>query len=506
MRQGWYTPMMGFMSSARKPPPALEDYPLMREFKATGRFWLLEDTAKRLWGRLHYSPGGSTSITLDGNISRQPVGPGNLSIAELHGELSTGTPVVLKDLWGDVETFIGEENHFRTNLRARLFLWGLPAEQATCRFERVSVEFSHLAEWFDRPLNVEYQGAGHENVLVVFAPDKFAVLTEFEGQPLTVASFCERTTPIAAGAKGVEFTYSYKLVIAPEDPQPLDWHLRAIALLRPLFMLLLGNGVYTLEIKAFGSGDEMPSPVHVFPRVTVPLLVRLGASEFYVRHRTVRNDLGVLVREWFAKEKILRVIRGSLTDLLTVDGLTPEAVFTRIVQTMEHLHGVVSEEKGRYVAKSTWRRFCTWLDGVFPGDPGVDESEELKKLETHREPLIGLIRGVNSLTFRSRLRSLFDKVPGRELMPLLDNPGNADAYLDEFLRRVEATRNYLTHFRSKLEEDAFVGEDLERAALQCWAVLLFNLSLFLGAREELAGDIALAGRRSMFLVGTDAMV
>lgn len=506
MQLGWYTPMIGFMNSARKPPPALEDYLLMREFKETGRFWLPEDAAKRLWGRLHYVPGDSTSITLDGNITWQPVGPGNLRIAELHGELSTGVPVILRGLWGNVETFMGENNHFRTDLHAQLFLYGLAAERATSHFEQVSVEFSHLAEWFDRPLKVEPQGAGFENLLVVFKPDEFEVLTEFEGRSLKVATFCERTLPSATSTKGVEFTYSYKLIITTDDSQPLDWHLRAIAVLRSLFMLLFGNGVYTLEIKAFVSGDEQSSPVHVFPRVTVPLLVRLGAAQFYMRHKTIRKDFKVLVKEWFAKEKTLRVTRGSLTDLLTVDGLTPEAVFTRIVQTMEHLHGVVSEEKGQYVAKGTWRRFCDWLDGVFPGEPRVDESEELKKLLSHREPLIGQIRGVNSLTFRSRLRSLFDRVPGRELMPLLDNPDNPDAYLDEFLRSVVATRNYLTHFNSKLEKQVFVGEDLERAALQCWAVLLFNLSLYLGVREEVAGYIALAGRRSMFLVGTDAMV
>ena len=162
----------------------------------------------------------------------------------------------LKELWGDVETFMGKEHHFRTNLHSPLFLYGLPAERATGLFERVSVKFSHLAEWFESPLRVEPQGAGFEKTLIVFEPDEFSVSTELEDKPLKVRTFCEHTTPILADTKGVEFTYSYKLIIAPDDPQPLDWHLRAIAVLRPLFMLLLGNGVYTLEIDAFGSGDE----------------------------------------------------------------------------------------------------------------------------------------------------------------------------------------------------------------------------------------------------------
>ena len=171
--------------------------------------------------------------------------------------------------------------------------------------------------------------------------------------------------------------------------------------------------------------------------MTVPLLVRLGETQCSVRHETVRNDLGVLIREWFAKKKELRVIRGALTDLLTVDGLTPEAVFTRIVQTMEHFHGVISEEKGLYVAKCTWRNFCTWLDGAYPGDLGVDDSEELEKLKNHHELFIERIKGVNSLSFRSRLNELFDRVPRSVLMPVLDNPDNINDYVFKFLKKLD---------------------------------------------------------------------
>ena len=264
MELGWYTPMIGFMSSARKPPPALEDYTLMKEFKGTGRFWLPTDTSKRLWGQLHYLPGDCTSITLDGNISDFPASRRNLRIAELHGELSTGVPVVLRNLRGEVTTFMVKEHRFRTDLAATLFIYGLPADRTTVRFEEVSVEFSNLSEWFDRPLKVEHQDDGHESILVTFKPDEFAIPTEFEGHPLKITTFCERTVPILADTEGVKFTYSYKLIILPDSPQPLDWHLRTIAVLRPLFMLLLGNGVYTLEIKASSSDDETPDPCACF--------------------------------------------------------------------------------------------------------------------------------------------------------------------------------------------------------------------------------------------------
>jgi hypothetical protein len=499
--------MIGFISSARKPPPVFDGRPLMSELKQTGYFWLPDDSTQRLWGRLHYVPGDTTILTLDGNITRQPVGTGNLRILELHGRLSTGASCVIRDVWGHVETFVGETDCFRSNLHAELLLIGLPTEEATeARFDRVAVKFSHLNEWFDRPLKVNYERHGFNQAMVSFEPEQFSVRVEFEGEPVIVESFCERGIPTVASTTGLEFTFDYKLFIISEDPQSLDWYLRIIALVRPLLMFLLGNGVYTLQIEALFGADEERSPVHVFPRVTVPLLVRVESSQFNVRHDAIRNELNVLLEEWFAKEKVLAVVRSALSDLLTVDGLTPEAVFIRIVQTMEHLHGIVSEEKGRYVSRDTWSGFCDWLDSVFPGDWEKAQPDELAALEVQRGALLGRIRGVNSLTLRSRLRSLFDRVPVRELMPVIDNPSNAARYLDDLLPRIEATRHYLTHFSAKKKEQAFAGKELERASLQCWAVLLFTLARFLGVSEEIAGDIALAGRRAMFLVGTDAKV
>ncbi len=507
MRLGFYAPMIGFMSSARKPPPVFDGRQLMSELKQTGHFWLPDDSTRRLWGRLHYVPGDVTTLILDGNISCRPVGNGNLTFPEIHGRLSTGASCVMRGLWGAVETFIAEEDHFRSTLHAELLLIGLDGEAAAdARFERVGVTFSHLDEWFDVPLRVEYQKRDFDQAQVTFDPDQFSVRANFEGKPVSIESFCQRGIPTVADTKGLEFTFDYRLLIVPDDAQPLDWYLRAIGILRPLFMFLLGNGVYTLQVEAFQTAGKESRTVQVFPKVTVPLVVRRASSQFNVRHDDIRSELNVLLREWLEKEDVLTVVRSTLTDLLTVDGLTPEAVFTRIVQTMEHLHGVVSEEQGRYVTRGTWRNFCDWLESVFPEAWENAQPEELACLTTERGALLGRIRGVNSLTFRSRLRALFDRVPGRELMPVIDNPPNVEQYLDNLLPRLEATRNYLTHFSAKNREQALAGKDLERAALQCWAVLLFTLARFLGVSENLAGDIALAGRRAMFLVGTDAQL
>src|SRR6185369_16264169 len=123
-----------------------------------------------------------------------------------------------------------------------------------------------------------------------------------------------------------------------------------------------------------------------------------------------------------------------------------------------------------------------------------------------KDPLIGRIRGINSLSFRSRIRSLFEAVPPRQLMPMIDNPGDIPGFLDHFMPRLEATRHYLTHFSPDQRERAFGSGELEKPTLQCWSVLIFSLARFLGLSDELAGDLGLAARKSLFLVGTDAQL
>jgi hypothetical protein len=231
------------------------------------------------------------------------------------------------------------------------------------------------------------------------------------------------------------------------------------------------------------------------------MLVRLDSTYFYSRHSQLKQLFPTLFANWVREQERLSIVRHALSDLLTVDGNSQEAVFTRVVQTMEHFHGVVSPDDGRYVPRSVWRRFTQWLEMQFPDLWSEAEPSERSELLRHKAPLIGRIGAVNSLSFRTRIRALFDAVPGQQLMPLIDNPRNAAEYLDSLLPRIEATRNYLTHFSADQRDLTFTGDQLETPTLQCWSVLIFAVARFLGLSDKVAGDLALAARKTMFLVG-----
>ena len=502
---GFSTELAGFANSARKPPPALANHTLMKEFQSSGQFWLPGSDTRALWGRLHYIPGGTTSLTLDGNLVPNRHYPINLDIPELYGRLYNGAPCVLKSLWGGIESFIAKEELFRTRLHSRLFIFGLdPQASAADRFCASAITLSHLNDWFDRPLELDYQERKFDDCLVRFRPDKEECRSEFRGCPFKLDVFCARTIPSLPDSERLEFTYRYKLTLLPDNPQPLDWHLALASILREFFMFVVGTGIYTLEVEAFAGTKPGDDAVHVFPRVTVPMLVRLDPYYFYCRHADIRDQFPDLLTAWLRHSDTLTVVRHTISDLLTVDGTSPEAVFTRVVQTMEHFHGLVFSDESRYVSRSTWRGFTDWLDEHFGEVWPEATPEQREALNKAKLPLVGRIRGINSLSFRSRIRALFEAVPPSELMPIIDNPRDNNSFLDEFIPRVEATRHYLTHFSAHQRSLAFPRDQLKTATLQCWSVLVFSLARFLGLGDDKAGDLALAARETLFLVGTDA--
>lgn len=505
MHMSFSTELAGFTSSFRQAPPALANHLLMKEFESTGHFWLPGADAKVVWGKLRYEPGGATSLMLDGNLSPDDPYSIHIDVPEIHGRLFNGAPCVLRGVWGGVETFLGEEERFRTRLYARQFLFGLDP-QAPDRFRGIAITFSHLNEWFERPIQLEYQKEEPHDCRVHFCPAKQEASSAFRDQPFKLNVFCVRTMPLGPDSGKLEFTYQYRVDIVPEEPQTLEWHLALASLVRDLFIFLIGTGVYTLELQAFAGDEFFKRGVHIFPHVAIPVLIRLDPHYFYSTNAKIGAQFEALLRAWLENTDKLSVIRNTISDLLTIDGTSPQAVFTRVVQTLEHFHGLVFPGEHRYVPQSTWRGFVKWLGRNFPNCWEGANKEQTASLWAASAPLISRIGGINSLSFRSRIRSLFEAIPANELMLMIDYSWDSSSFLDEFLPRLEATRNYLTHFSPELQSRAFIGAELEAATLRCWSILVFTVARFLGLPNELAGDLGIAARKTLFLVRTDAQL
>jgi hypothetical protein len=101
----------------------------------------------------------------------------------------------------------------------------------------------------------------------------------------------------------------------------------------------------------------------------------------------------------------------------------------------------------------------------------------------------------------SRLKKLINEIPGPELMPLLNNPDDREKGIDEFIRKIDKTRNFLVHHEKKYAKEALRDHNLQSAISSCWAILTYWLARNLGFSERMAGDIAYKEHYAIFFVG-----
>ena len=520
MHSGWSKQLTGFISSARKAPPILENEQLFTKWEAAGHFWLPERPEGKLWGKVSFSPGDKVSVVLEGNLGRRHQTKGIL-YPTLNGILFNGAHCTLFDSICYVESYFSDREYQRSTLHSSLMLLGGHfASPSDVRLQSLSMKFSHLDDWFREPYDLQYKRGGFEKSLVCFSPDTFKIETSFESESFCLSSFCQRQIPFGSKRGKLEFSSRYILIAEPKTDQSLSLFLSLASSLRSYLMLLIGCGVYTLELEGMlanttdanveisSEPDKAPPAiVQIYLPVCVPTVVQGDTNCFASSYNEMSKEFTTGTNGWFKHKEILETATRAYTELLQYDGASEESVFLRVVQTLEHLHGVIFSDNSKYVPKPKWKKFQAWLAENVPNPLARlwhEDDAESKDAVDHgqlRKIVLDRIGSLNQLSFRSRLEMLFRKIPRRYLMPILDNPSSKfDEELDEFLRAVEATRNYLTHYTSRQKKTALKKEDMEEATARCWAVLSYWIATYIGFSEEISGTMALKAKRAMFLV------
>jgi ApeA N-terminal domain 1 len=473
----------------------------MKEFEASGTFWPPSDSSSALPGTVRFQPGNRIHVVLNGAFSEEAIHSRGINVPILNGRLANGAACTILDGFCLVETFLRDENHHRSLISARELIGNVAfSEPAGCKLKSAQVNFSHLNDWFDNPFYIRYKRGSFEKALLSFRPDSFQANVTIRDVRATLKVFCAREIPMAATNAGVTWSYRYEIVIEPAEAQELHWFYEVARSLRRCFIFLVGTGVFTLDFKGYLVADTEADEREIVPYfpVVIPIVTRLDPFYFTCHHRDIRSQFPSVLAAWFRREEELRVVTEGYAEALLLDGASPVSVFRHVVQLLEHFHGILWPESAVYVERSAWKGFLKWLkEHCAEALPEVNS--EIKGIIRSR------IRGVNNLSFRSRIEELFRKVPLAQLMPLIDNPRDVDSFLERFLPRLEATRNYFTHFSTTQGETAWRKKgELEKAVLQCWAVMTFWLAKALDIDDQMAGAMADKANEAMFLVDRGA--
>lgn len=503
MHLSWHTPQIGFATSLAAPPPVLASERLMTKWDATGQFWRLDKPETVYWGTIAFVPGVGTKLELDGNVLGRSLRPFPSEVQVIHGKLFNGALISCFECWCVVETYITDQENFRSQVTAQLSIvgghWMNPNE---CRPDCLQLKLSHLDEWFEPPYDIRYKRGSINKCLLSFKEHQLVADFKFKGEKVRLESFCARSIPSQINSDGKNWLYSHHLVIRPESKQSLDWLLDVASSVRDIFIFLIGGGVYTLDVVGLSDRSEnRQTPIfHVNLPVTVPRAVRYDSNYFLTRHHDYHDEIPELIKTWFERQDDLSVVIGTYRELLTSDGASHTTILFRTVQTLEHLYGLLWQDDSRYVKKPTFKRFIGWLREHIPTELEHVPPDEMGKLEANKEIIMSRIGGLNDISLRSKLERLFKEIPKGILMPILGNPPEFDTYLSRFLERLDATRHYLTHFSEQQKALAFSDSEMEDTALVCWAVLTYWMCLELGLGINQARQIAIKAKSAMFLI------
>lgn len=281
------------------------------------------------------------------------------------------------------------------------------------------------------------------------------------------------------------------------------------SVLRECLIYLIGTGIYTLEIKGVenskeksGSKSELKQYMMYFG-IDVPSYIRTDYSLYCTRYDKFKDHFTGFIERWFENRSKLDVVINTYKEILLNDGAYEETVFLQIVQTLEHLHGIVFDKANKYCSKSEWKAFVSWFQNNTPepGKVGLDSDISPEKLKSLREITLNRINSLNSLTLRSRLENLFDGVKGGCLWPAIGNPNEPRQRIKEIIIEIEDTRNYLTHYRQKLKGKRAVNRDLERNTALLWGLLTYWMGKKLKLPETVLSEITSQSTRAMFLIG-----
>ena len=470
----WVETKGGFSISHRQPPDELKKYPLFKEFEIAGTFWLPNQPNYFISGVLTFKPGEGILIGINDlpwcDSERQ-----GIHIDVIQGCLADGSKCTICNCRAFIVTYVRERKYHRSTIYGEYMVLGkLLSNLQDFVFSDLRCDFTHLNEWCENPYRIEHKHDFRES-LVSFNPDEFKIELEAEGVSFQLELFCSHSIPTEMDDKGKNWMYNYCLFIRPKEPQGFEWFLSIALQLRGCLMFLIGAAIYTLDLVASFPKNTAGTDVshgQVLQAVDVPSAIRSNRHDFSTRYVEIAEQLPQILKAWFNCAGELKVIMNTYKEMLLNDGSYEESLFLRIVQALEHFHGVIFPKDTRYLDPKAWKAFT---DLVLPNVTQALEDIGYKndKGNNKKKILLDRFGFLNEISFMSRLKKLINEIPGPELMPLLNNPDNREKGIDEFVRKIDKTRNFLIHHEQKHAKGALKSHELRRAISSYWAILSY---------------------------------
>lgn len=463
------------------------------ELEYLGEWWLPDRPDHRVVGTLQFSRQAGPVLQLLGDLSPHAVNLGTEQHPAILGDAIDVGKVTLRGCWQKSQRGSrkrGSRSQRLTTYKAQWLLVGqhFPAV-APPVFKSISVTITHLKEWVERS-GIEYTTTTDDqgSPINVAYSEPASITAQIRENRITIMP----QLPVTPGEFDIILSQEFILRIDSDQAKTLrQWLDSTVYRIVDFFTLATGSPNRVEAMYASIEAAPGKSHMHALP-VEVLFMPRhrhlsgdpLDASSMVFSYERVANTFDHVVNAWNdAYSEMTGVIRLYLSALYNRDRFPfRDAEFLSAVQAVESFH--------------RRNRHGLVLDR--------DEHEALRERiltaveEADRPWLEEKLRFSNEKPLAQRIRELIEETSG-----LFDAPMNNN--VEEFIKKVKNTRNYLTHYDSEIERKKMSEFD----TIISTEVLLLILQLLilrrLGFSDEESSNIIRGSKRYSMLQGWDIL-
>ncbi|MCD4646334.1 hypothetical protein AR454_28640 [Bacillus mycoides] len=367
---------------------------------------------------------------------------------------------------------IGAKKRYRSTIIAEYAFNGVAFEaKEDVMFHEVGFRLTNLDEWaFFKGFDL-YSVENACFSLIYKTPEEIKYKIDDD---TSIVIHCGLQSPLfVLVEKSVSVTQKVYISIKHKTPKTFEKSLEVIRTLMNFISLNIGRAVYMTEISGYNPkhfqtiSDEGEKIYHEIPIYTIELTNEnyqpIDPWRVLLNLQELKENFGMYMNNWFEKSKLLSPIIDLYLNTLNYKQMSIERHFLNLVQALESYH------------RRTRRNYTI--------DPQSHQKKVQEILESapeeHKKWLSERLNFSHEPTLQNRL---LDLVPDDEDMFIFFK-GSTD--VEDFIKKVKNTRNYHTHYDSKLERKALKGEELEFSCVILRSMVEYYLLKEIGVSKEI---------------------
>jgi hypothetical protein len=407
----------------------------MEEMELNGHWWLPTDYKNQIFGNLKFIPGEKAILTLS-DFSKDIFEPLKAKDLEFHkiflGKLSDGKKITLYNcrlFQSTGNSGLGKENVLMLSFNVDYIFVGHHFEkEEDIKFKLVSVQYSYLDEWINKPLSMNHDNKINEKPrpIQLTKMSDYKVFIDFDWSA-PFYSFREFTIE----QKAFVLVESFKLDKEWKEYENLIKFLQnflTLAVMKPVYPLKIRGKIRKNKSVFRKIGGRVEKDYDSYPDIDIYItylklpnsLEDIKSWNMLFLYGDVKNQIKRFLQNWIVNSSLFKLVYNMYFSTLYNDGIFLENQFLNIVMAIEAYHRSKTSNKDLDEYSHNKR-----VSTIIAGTPDIYKEWIKQGLEYSNEP-----------NLRKRLNEI--------LAPYKDVFGGKKR-INSFIFKVLKNRNYLVH-------------------------------------------------------------